>query len=262
MSLCPEYDTFADLYDHVTPYRERPDVAFYAALAREAGGPVLEMGCGTGRVLIPCARAGATMIGADASAGMLEVCRTKLVAEPPEVRARVEIVAADMRAFDLDRRVALITMPFRGFQHLLTVDDQRRALASLRRHLLPGGRLVFDVFNPSLPMLGDDRWLLRPLVEPPFTTPDGRRVVRRLRITGRDYIGQVQEIEIEHEISHPDGRVEHTAARTRLRYSFRYEVEHLLVREGFEMEALYADFERRPYGSIYPGDLIFMARAR
>ncbi len=166
MSLCPEYDTFADLYDHVTPYRERPDVAFYAALASEAGGPVLELGCGTGRVLIPCARAGATMIGADASAGMLEVCRKKLEAEPPEVRARVEIVAADMRAFDLDRRVALVTMPFRGFQHLLTVDDQRRALASLRRHLLPGGRLVFDVFNPSLPMLGDDRWLLRPSPRP------------------------------------------------------------------------------------------------
>lgn len=262
MSLCPEYDTFADLYDHVTPYRERPDVAFYAALASEAGGPVLEMGCGTGRVLIPCARGGATMIGADVSAGMLAVCRRKLGAEPPDVRARVEIVAADMRAFELDRHVALVTLPFRGFQHLLTVDDQRRALAALRRHLLPGGRLVFDVSNPSLPMLGDDRWRIHPLVEPPFAMPDGRRVVRRLRIASVDYIGQVQEIEIEHEISHPDGWTERTAARIRLRYSFRYEVEHLLVREGFEMEALYADFERRPYGAIYPGDLIFVARAR
>lgn len=262
MSLCPEYDTFADLYDHVTPYRDRPDVAFYAALAREAGGPVLEMACGTGRVLIPCARAGATMIGADASAGMLEVCRKKLEAEPPEVRARVEIVEADMREFDLGRRVPLITMPFRGFQHLLTVEDQRRALAALRRHLASGGRLVFDVFNPSIPMLGGEWWLVNPLVEPPFTTPDGRRVVRRLWITGRDYIEQVQEIEIEHEVAHPDGRVERTAARTRLRYSFRYEVEHLLVREGFEVEALYADFERRPYGSIYPGDLVFVARVR
>jgi SAM-dependent methyltransferase len=262
MSLCPEYDTFADLYDHVTPYRDRPDVGFYVALAREAGGPVLEMACGTGRVLIPCARAGARMIGADASAGMLEVCRKKLAAEPPEVRARVEIVAADMRKFDLGRRVPLISIPFRGFQHLLTVEDQRRALAALRRHLAPGGRLVFDVFNPSIPMLGDERWLVHPLVEPRFATPDGRSVVRRLRITARDYIGQVQEIEIEHEITHPDGRIERTSARTRLRYSFRYEVEHLLVREGYEVEALYADFDRQPYGSTYPGELIFVARAR
>lgn len=260
MSHCSEYDRFAEFYDHVLPYRNRPDVSFYADLARGANGPVLEMGCGTGRVLIPCARAGATMVGVDLSPGMLDVCRRSLAAEPADVQARVTLHEGDMRTVDLPERFALVTLPFRAFQHLETVDDQRATLAALRRLLRPGGHLVLDLFNPSLPLLGDERWLREPFVEPAIDLPDGRRVVRSLRLASRDYATQVQVVEIAHEITWPDGRVERHADTTRLRYIFRYEAEHLLEREGFTVEAVYADYDGRPYGTVYPGDLIFVAR--
>src|SRR5947209_15436608 len=119
-----EYAFIADLYDHVVPYRDRPDVGFFVEAARTAGGPVLEIGCGTGRVLIPTARAGLDIVGLDLSPHMLAVCRQRLRGESEGVRERVELVQADMRSFELGRRFTLATIPFRPFQHLLTVEDQ------------------------------------------------------------------------------------------------------------------------------------------
>jgi SAM-dependent methyltransferase len=261
MSLCPEYDSFAEFYDHVLPYRERPDVPFFVDLARQSPGPVLEVGCGTGRVLVPCARAGATIVGLDLSPGMLAVCRRKLAREAPDVQARVRLVEGDMRDFDLGARFPLITLPFRSFQHLETPEDQRAALRVLARHLAPGGRMVLDLFNPSLPFLGDERWLVAPLAEPAVDLPDGRRMVRTMRMVSRDWFAQVQEIELSHRITWPDGRAEDHTGTARLRYTFRFEAEHLLAREGFTVEALYGDYDRSPYGAKYPGELIFVCRS-
>lgn len=259
---CPEYDRFAEFYDHIVPYVVRADVDFFVDLARQAVGPVLEVGCGTGRVLIPTAKAGVGMVGVDLSAGMLDVCRQKLAAEAVDVQARVELHLDDMRTFDLGRQFPLVTLPFRGFQHLLTVEDQRAALQRLRTHVRDGGLMVLDVFNPSLPLLGDERWLVQPLVEPEFTMPDGRKVVRSFRIVERDYINQVQHLEMSYSITTPGGTTERRADRFALRYLFRFEAEHLLEREGFRVEAVYSDYDRSPYGAKYPGELIFVASKR
>ncbi|HEY6091913.1 MAG TPA: class I SAM-dependent methyltransferase, partial [Gemmatimonadales bacterium] len=145
------YDAIPDfglLYDSVPLYAARPDVDFYVEEAKAAGGPALEIGCGTGRILIPTARAGVTITGLDGSTEMLARARAKLAAEPAPVRQRATLVQADMRDFELGARFALITAPFRVVQHLITAEDQQRFLAAVRRHLAPGGRLVFDVFNP------------------------------------------------------------------------------------------------------------------
>src|SRR5512141_593405 len=115
-----EYSFVADLYDEVTPYALRPDVDFFVQAARDSGGPVLELGSGTGRVLIPTAKAGIEITGLDLSPHMLEVCRKKLQAEAEDVRSRVQLVEGDMRAFELPGRFRLVTMPFRPFQHLIT----------------------------------------------------------------------------------------------------------------------------------------------
>jgi ubiquinone/menaquinone biosynthesis C-methylase UbiE len=95
-----EYAPVAELYDHVVAYRERPDVDFFVEAAREAGSPVLELGCGTGRVLIPTARAGIDIVGLDSSPSMLAECRRRLAEETEPVRSRVDLVQADMRRFD------------------------------------------------------------------------------------------------------------------------------------------------------------------
>src|SRR4029078_8312389 len=125
------------------------DAAFYRQLAQEAGGPVLELGCGPGRVLLPIAALGIPCVGVDASPAILPVLRGK---NPPP---NLELVQASMETLDVGaRRFALVTCPFRAFQHLLTVDAQLAALANVRRHLAPGGGFAFDVFDTQLAWLG------------------------------------------------------------------------------------------------------------
>jgi len=255
-----DYPFVAEFYDYVTPYSARQDVAFFVQMAKESGGPVLELGCGTGRVLIPTARAGIEIVGLDLSSAMLAVCREKLSREAAEVRARVSLVEGDMRHFDLGREFRLVTIPFRPFQHLTTVEDQLSCLASIRRHLVPGGKLILDLFNPKLSFLVDDRLLAESEPEPEFTLPDGRRVERRHRHAARDLFNQVLDCELIYYVTYPDGRKERLVHRFPMRYLFRFEVEHLLVRSGFSLEAVYADYDRSPYGSKYPGELICVAR--
>src|SRR5262245_49105001 len=128
-----EYASIADLYDHVTLYRDRPDIAFFVDAAVHAGGPVLEIGCGTGRVLVPTARAGVEIVGLDMSPQMLGICRLRLSSESPAVQEKATLAHADMRRFDLGRAFTLVTIPFRPFQHLLTVDDQLACLSCIRK---------------------------------------------------------------------------------------------------------------------------------
>jgi SAM-dependent methyltransferase len=253
------YDFVAALYDHVVPYRDRPDVAFFVAAAQEAGGSVLEIGCGTGRILIPTARAGVKVVGLDLSAHMLDVCRQRLLGEPDGVQSRVQLVQADMRDFELAQTFHLVTIPFRPFQHLTTVDDQLACLACVHRHLVKGGKLILDLFNPSLDALTSDTVGEEVGEEPEFSMPDGRRVVRRHKVVARDYFNQINHVELIYYVTHPDGRDERLVHAFPMRYLFRFEAEHLLVRSGFEVEAVYADFDKSPYGSKYPGDLIFLA---
>ena len=251
------YAIAADLYDYVVPYANRPDVAFYVDAAVASGGPVLELGCGSGRVLVPTARAGIDVTGLDASPGMLEICRARLAAE----NLRAALIEGDMRNFDLGRRFALVTIPFRPFQHLLTVEDQLACLASVRRHLAPGGRFVFDLFNPSIDMLANHPLNVESGHEPEFTAPDGRRVVRCYRTLVQDRFNQTGTHELVYDITHPDGRTERLVHSFTLRYLFRYEAEHLLTRAGFTVEHLYSDYSRASFGASYPGDLIFVAQA-
>jgi SAM-dependent methyltransferase len=256
------YEFVAEFYDHVGPYRERPDVGFYVGAAVASGGPVLELGCGTGRVLIPTARAGVPIVGLDLSPHMLRVARERLAQEPDVVRARAELVEGDLRNFRLGRRFALATIPFRPFQHLVAVEEQLACLAAVHQHLEPGGQLVFDVFNPRLESLVADDIGQEYGDEPAFVMPDGRRVVRRFRTASRDLFQQLLQVELIYCVTHPDGREERLVHAFPMRYLFRYEVEHLLARAGFEVEVMYADYDQSPLGSRYPGDLVTVARRR
>ena len=192
--------------DHVVPYRGRQDVTFFVDAARDAGSPVLEVGCGTGRVLIPTARAGLDIVGLDLSPGMLAICRERLGQEPDAVQKRVELVEADMRGFDLGRTFTLATIPFRPFQHLLTVADQLSCLRSIHRHLVDGGALILDLFNPSIDALVNQPIGEEFREEPEFTMPDGRRVIRRHKMLAYDRATQISKVELIYYVTHPDGR--------------------------------------------------------
>jgi SAM-dependent methyltransferase len=251
-----------EFYDYVVPYAARPDIGFYVEAARQHGGPVLELGCGTGRILIPTARAGIDINGLDASEGMLRVCRARLDSEPAKVRRRTDLHHGDIRDFNLGRRFQLITLPFRPFQYLLTVEEQLACLSAIWRHLEPDGQLVFDLFNPSVHHLAKPVDPTETDDEPPFTHPDGRTVTRRSRILERDLANQTFTGELVYDVTHPGGRTERLVHHYRFRYLFRFEAEHLLARAGFSVDQVYSGFDRAPYGSQYPGELIFVAQRR
>lgn len=143
------------IYDLFNPLEaSASDVAYYVSVARREAGPVLELGAGTGRTLLPVARAGIAITGLDTSPRMLASLRARLGDEPPEVRSRVTVQEGDMRTFRSEDPVAVVQIPFRGFLHNVTRDDQLTCLATCRENLRPGGVLTFSVFHPSLEFMG------------------------------------------------------------------------------------------------------------
>src|SRR6187551_1094930 len=139
-----------DLYDIVTPASFRGDTEWYVAKALDAGGPILELGAGTGRITLQIAQAGCRIHALDADRAMLDRLQQKLTSLPPDVRERVSITAGDMRSFVLAERFALVIAPFRAFVHNLTEQDQLACLVRVREHLRPGGHFAFNVYHPSL----------------------------------------------------------------------------------------------------------------
>lgn len=261
MPAASNYDAVpavAEFYDSTLIYQDRKDVEFYVSEARASGGPVLELGCGTGRVLLPTARAGIEITGLDASSKMLERCRAKLAGEPAEVQERVTLVPGTLEDFNLGREFALVTIPFRPFQHLLAVEEQLGCLGAVRRHLRAGGRLVFDAFHVDPSSLHDRRWMEEREEGPATRMPDGRIVLRTTRIAAFHRAAQVNDVEFCWYVTHPNGRREEIRWTAALRYYSHFELEHLLVRAGLRVAALYGDLNRSPFRDDSP-DMIFVA---
>ena len=236
-------DAWADLYDRVHTLKE--DIPFWVREAKSSGGPVLELGCGTGRVTIPVAQAGVQITGLDNSPAMLSRARArarKLGLAKEMLRFRL----GDMRDFRLGRKFPLVIVPFRSFQLLLSVADQRQTLENVRRHLTSEGRLIFNLFVP------DQERLIRESSSPVFR----REIVdgatgRRLRISEQnqhDPLGQIINARtILEELDVEGRRANRWDVAYQLRYLYRFEAMHLLEAAGYHVLELYGDFNRRPF---------------
>ena len=235
MSESP-YDRIARLYD---PWSASvtEDVEFYVQEARRAGAPVVELACGTGRIAVPIAKAGIRVIGVDASPAMLEVARG--YARTEGVEELLDLRHGDLREPPVSERVALVLIPFRSLLHMTTDDDRLRALGAAHALLRPGGRLVFDVFAPSRDDVEDThgRWLER---EPGiFERADWDEGARTLTLSVRR--GEEASTMLLAWLSPPEWRL-------------------LLDRAGFDLEAQWGWFDRRPYSG--GEDVVFAARCR
>jgi len=135
-----------------------------------------------------------------------------------------------------------------------------RVLQLVRKNAPMTGGLILDLFNPSIDYLANRPIGVEMPEGPPFTVPDGRQVERSFQIVSQDRFAQVNRVELIYDVRHTDGRKERQVHAFMMRHLFRYEAEHLLARSGFVVEQLYADYDRSPYGSTYPGELIFVAR--
>ena len=153
LRMVPAIDSYkisAKYYDDAyTAKQDLHDLPFYLDLARETGGPVLELACGTGRILLPIARQGIAIHGVDNSVPMVDVLQKNLKREPKDVRELVSIMQGDLRHFRSHRNYPLVIIPFRPMQHMYTAEDQIKALKTAAYHLDPDGLLAFDVFYPK-----------------------------------------------------------------------------------------------------------------
>lgn len=160
-------------YDHAFRAHRR-DVAFYADLARRARGPVLELGAGTGRITFALLAAGARVTAVDRAPAMLERAQERAQRLPRAQRERLQLMEADLRTLRVRQRFSLIVAPFNLLMHMYTRKDLERALARIRAHLAPGGKLAFDVLAPDLGVLRRDParfYRCRPVFDP----SDGQR---------------------------------------------------------------------------------------
>jgi SAM-dependent methyltransferase len=219
-----EHYVDALLYDHEYK-RRRADVIFYRAIVER--GPILELGCGTGRLLIPLVRDGHEVVGVDHSQHMLARCSERL----ERAKLHAMLVRADFRNLDLGRKFPLVVCPFNAFMHLYQRRDVEQFLDGVRRHLAPRGRFAFDVMNPDLAWLARDplrRWARtrfrhprtgEPMVYSTTLAWDGPRQLAMMRIYyQRERGGRERSVRLVH------------------RYFFPQELEALLHYNGFAVE--------------------------
>jgi SAM-dependent methyltransferase len=233
------------------------DIAFYERLARETGGPVLELGSGTGRIALPLAEKGLSITGVDISDAMLAVARRKSAARPAPVRDRLTLIHQDMSELDLGRSFGFAFVPARSFHHLLTIDLQRRSLDGIRRHLPPPARLALHLFDPRLDLLIDPN-----IPQPGLsgTHPDtGLRYTGEVLQTRFDHLNQVRrDLWRYTEIGHGGEVLAQDTREMALRWTYRWELHHLLRLTGLVVEAEYSDFGGS--APAYGKELILVAR--
>jgi len=243
-------------YDHAYK-RRREDVRFYADLAEHHGGPVLELGVGTGRVAASIARRGVEVVGVDTMEEMLQRGRERAARLPRRFRPLIELRRGDLKGLRLRRRFPLVIAPFNVFMHLYTRQDFERALATVRHHLAPGGLLTFDVLLPAPAELAldPDRTFRGRAFKHPVT---GSRCAYAERFA-YDPETQVQTIRMYFEPEPADEPgFEMTLTH---RQFFPAELQALLHYGGFEVEAHYGDFDGQPLDDAASSQVIFARRA-
>lgn len=232
------------LYDMLVP--PGPCERFYRTEAAAAGGPVLELACGTGRLTVPLATAGHDVVGLDASPTMLAAARAKA----DSADAAITFVAGDMRHFDLGRRFALIVLSCNSLGHLMTREALVDCLRSVTRHLTPGGRFAFDVVNPNVAQLARSA---RKVVELDYGTPI---VVHETAVY--DAVTQVRTVHWH--IAAPSEHVAWLSPLT-LRQIFPQELPLLLEASGLRLLFRHGDFDRGPFCADSPNQICLAERA-
>jgi SAM-dependent methyltransferase len=225
------------------------DVEWYRRKAVDSGGPVLELGAGTGRIAIPIAEEGIRVTALDLDDGMLDKLREKAAALPPDVRGRISVHQGDMRSFTLGDRFALVVIPFRAFLHNLTRDDQLAALRSAHAHLRPGGELALNVFHPSLEYMAANAGAYAGVWRWRATTRlAGGGFVVYSEATRYHTVKQRLESMIRTDAFGADGALQRTdMMHLELAYLYPSDLENLLAQAGFQLMRMSGDFLGRPF---------------
>jgi SAM-dependent methyltransferase len=236
------YDSFAQYYD--ADFRNfLDDLPFYRELARRTGGPILELMCGTGRLLLPLAEVGYNLTGVDSSPAMLAVARERAI--EAGLANRVTLLEGDVRDQPLPSgQFALAVVAVNSFMHLEEVRDQLACLSNVRRALTPRGLLVLDLFNPDpAVILQEDNRLV---LDREYWL-DKRHIQKSVAIDS-DAAAQLSRVTYYYDETDAKGCLTRQTMRFTLRWFYRFELEHLLARAGFGVRNIYGSYDLDSYG--------------
>ena len=260
MSLTPpaaEYDTFADIYSvwTDTAASTRANLAFYVDAYARADGPVVELGVGDGRIAVPAARLGTTVIGVDRSSAMLELCRRR--AAEAGVLDRLTLLRADFQSFQLATPAALIALPYHSLGHLQTLEDKRLAIAHVFSQLRPGGRFVFDDFLMTTGLMAHMR---RVQLRAEYRTATGADALLWVTSLVNEPAQTIRLVTWE-DVLDAEGLVDRRRYR-RLSLSWLEpsQTRSMLTQAGFAIDACYGDFDSTPFSEATAHEQVWVAR--
>jgi SAM-dependent methyltransferase len=238
-----QFDAFARYYDADFGAIE-DDIPFFRELARRCGGPILEPMCGSGRLLVALARAGYRVTGVDISPALLALARSRLASAG--LLGQATLIEADIRQAALGGPFGLAFIGLNSFMHLSTVADQLAALGNIHAALRPDGLLALDLFNPDLRALANYNGEL--VFDKALTLDDGT-CVHKFVTQQADTARQVNYVQFIYDELDAEGHVCRSVLSITLRWRFRDELEHLLSRTGFALEAVYGSYDLDDYGT-------------
>lgn len=249
------FDRIARFYDYESANFTK-DIPFYAEYTKKCKGEVLELGCGSGRILIPIAKENVRVTGLDISDEMLKLAREKVDKLDSELKNHVQLIQGDMTKFSMDKKFSLIIIAFRSFQCLMTKDERDSCIKLVHKHLDDKGTFILDLFAPRHDLLAQ---VNRSVYLGEFYDRENDVYVTRRAEDEYNLANQTLKEDRFYEWTDKQGIFHQQRWSFELSYLFRYEAVLLLEKHGFLVEHVFGDFDKSPY-NYYSGEQIFVAR--
>jgi SAM-dependent methyltransferase len=251
------YDTIARFYD-AENVDMTDDLSFYSELAAEYGGPILDVGCGTGRVMLHLAQEGHICVGVDTSPQMLERGRRKLHALG-DLSATVTFIEGDIATHQAPQTYRMILLTYHAFMHFQEQSEQLRILKQLANNLADGGVLVFDLPNAGEAFSTQDDHAMS--LERTFVEPETGHLVVQQSVSTLDRATQKLYVTWIYDEVAEDGTVRRTVAPLVLRYVFLSELRLLLAASGLECIEAHGDYSGSPFVDGSPRMIVVAGKA-
>ncbi|RKY88647.1 hypothetical protein DRQ09_02550 [candidate division KSB1 bacterium] len=253
-----EYDNLAEYYDWEWKNLIQ-DIPLIVELAKNAGSPVLELACGTGRVTFPVAESGIEIYGIDNSSLMLDYARKKLAQYPDDVKNNVKLIQGNMKDFCLNKRFNFIFISFNSFLLLYKKEDQEQCLNTVRKHLDDNGIFYIDVYSPRFEFCAEEKSPIRFLQH--FYIPDTKKVVLQWEYVERNMAEQISEIDFLYEEYDKNGNLTRKARHLTMGIVFRFEMQFMLEKNGFEVIEFYGNYDKKRFDTKSP-QMIFICKKK
>ena len=259
-----QFDQLASMYD-LDMTDKTAGISMYLDYANAQGSPVLQLGCGVGRLLLPIASEGIDIYGVDSSEPMLEFVQSEMDTGPDEVKERITLIEHELPEFQQDMQFNLVLIAFNSFLNLLTRKDQQQTLVNVNNMLTDDGLLIIDILTPKHGDLARE-WLRRKdvpiyrglLYDEETSTTYVRNDRVRVNLTDK-----IQETEMIYDTVYPDGRIEKAVRIVQTKYIFRSEMEILLESTGFNIRNYFSNYDSsQEFNNDDSCSMVFVAEKR